>query len=112
VLKVLDIEHQPLLATTEVNVYETSIGLQKAVPEGNGRREFEAMVSRLIVLPLDRKASLKAAEIASFLLRTGKMIDHLDCLTAGILLTNGYDILLTRNISHFSRIPGLKVETY
>ncbi len=110
-LKALELDKDPLVFTTEVNVYELISGIKPA----NKEREIkstEILLSRLVVLPLDRKASIKAGLISSELMEKGKMIDDIDCLTAGILLSNGCDIIVTRNIKHFERINGMRVEGY
>ena len=113
VLKSLELEREPMVFTTEANVYEVVSGVQQMkanrdVSMGNAQTLFR----RLTVLPLDRKAAIKAGEIAGELSMAGKMIDDIDCLAAGILMTNGCDTVVTRNARHFGRIKGLKVEIY
>ncbi len=101
------------LATTEINVFELVTGayLGKREVKEHLERMF-AMLSRLTVLPLDRKASLRAGEIAGTLAKEGKMVEEMDGLIAGIALANGITEIITANKSHFERIKGLKVITY
>ena len=74
--------------------------------------EFEVLLNKLTVLPLDHKAAIKAGQISGDLIKKGRMIDDIDCLTAGIILTNGCDTIITRNAKDFNRLEGLKVEGY
>ncbi len=110
-LKALELDREPLVYTTEVNVYELISGIKSANKE-HEIRNTEILLSRLVVLPLDRKASIKAGLISSELMEKGKMIDDIDCLTAGILLSNGCDTIVTRNVKHFERIDDIKIESY
>lgn len=110
-LKALELDKEPIVYTTEANVYEIVSGI-KGVNKELAIHGMEILVSRLIVLPLDRKASIKAGLIASDLITKGMMIDDIDCLTAGIFLSNGCDTVITKNVKHFERISGITVETY
>lgn len=56
-------------------------------------------------------ASWKAAEISSGLKKTGKIIDFQDLAIAAIALLHG-ETLVTRNVEHFGRIRGLKIEKW
>ena len=53
----------------------------------------------------------RAGEVDARLLREGAPIDPEDAMIAGIALALG-DVVLTRNVRHFSRITGLRVEGY
>ena len=111
ILKALELDKEPIVYTTEANVYEVISGI-RGINKKRAIQDVETLVSRLVVLPLDRKASIKAGLISSDLMAKGKMIDDIDCLVAGILLSNGCDTVLTRNIKHFERIQEIKTETY
>ena len=113
VLKSLELDKEPIIFTTETNVYELVVGIaqQKANKE-KAMYDMETLLNRITVLPLDHKAAIKAGHISGRLIETGKMIDDIDCLAAGILITNGCNVIVTRNAKHFERIEGLKVESY
>ncbi len=102
------------LATTEINVFEIMVGVysSKKIDTTKDLKKALELIATLIVLPLDRKSSLKAAEIAGNLKKTGQKIGDLDCLSAGIALSNGITKIITENKSHFGRIPGIKVLGY
>ena len=106
----LDMEIEVL--TTEANVYEVVSGSPKLTDPDRAIHDLDVLLSRLVVLPLDRKSSIRAGMISNDLQKKGKMIDDVDCLTAGILMANGCNTIVTRNVKHFKRIPGLQVVSY
>ncbi|MDI6736503.1 MAG: type II toxin-antitoxin system VapC family toxin [bacterium] len=66
------------------------------------------VLSSLIFLPWDNKSSEEATRIHVDLVKQGMDIGVKDILIAGICLSSSLP-LLTRNVDHFSRIPGLNV---
>jgi tRNA(fMet)-specific endonuclease VapC len=78
---------------------------------GRSYRENPRPVHALLaapVLTLTRKAGLRGGALLGELRRSGEAIDVRDALQAGICLETD-TILVTRNISHFERIPGLQL---
>jgi len=61
-------------------------------------------------LPLEAVSADRAALIRQELERIGQAISMADSLIAGIVVSSG-GMLLTRNRSHFERVPGLKLAT-
>ncbi|TLZ50826.1 MAG: type II toxin-antitoxin system VapC family toxin [Methanobacteriota archaeon] len=102
------------VATTEVNAFETLVGFFfRGGPTLPERLEaVHGMLGDLTVFPLDRGGALKAAEVAAELAREGRTLGTGDALTAGIILSRGVDTIVTRDVEHFHRIRGLKVEGY
>ncbi len=72
---------------------------------------FEDFVSENIILPLTEKSVKISAEIYSTLRKSGNMLDDIDLLIAGIAIENDVT-LITNNVKHFGRIPGLKIENW
>ncbi|PIN79760.1 PIN domain nuclease [Candidatus Woesearchaeota archaeon CG10_big_fil_rev_8_21_14_0_10_34_8] len=106
-------EESVILYTTEINVFELVTGTYAG--KKNQKEHLErifAMLSRMIILPLNRKATMKAGEIAGTLLKEGKRIEETDSLIAGIALSNGINTILTQNKSHYERISELDVISY
>lgn len=106
--------HQPIaLFTTEINVFELFTGaylFDKNVDDHT--QKITSLLSKLNVLPLDRKASIKAGEIAAKLIKEGKKIEETDCLIAAIAIINGINKIVTANKSHYERIKGIEVISY
>ena len=78
---------------------------------GRSYRENPRPVHVLLAAPLltlTRKAGLRGGALLAELRRSGATIDVRDALQAGICLETGAT-LVTRNVSHFERVPGLRV---
>ncbi len=106
------IEQEEILLTTQINMFEVLVGMfyKNEKPEKFLKTKF--MFSNIRVLPIEDMGIIRAAKISGDLMQTGKMIDDCDCLIAGIALSNKVSTIVTRNKKHFSRIEGIKVETY
>ena len=63
------------------------------------------------LLLFDEPAAWKAGEIQAKLINSGKPIDLQDVLIAGIVLSRNEE-LVTNNVDHFGRIPGLKFRSW
>ncbi len=101
------------LYTTTVNVYEVLRGIH--VFHKDKEKHLQALrvlTGNIYVLNLDSEASEKAALIYADLRMKGLEIDPPDYLIAGIALTNGISILVTRNEKHFDAIKELSVVSY
>ncbi len=103
--------YNELLCTSEIVVYEICYGFYASSQDTYERlMELESVLDVFVhIFPVDRKASVKSAQIGGRLARAGKMIEHRDVLIAGCLLANGCDKILTKNAKDFKRISGLKV---
>ncbi|MBI2672539.1 type II toxin-antitoxin system VapC family toxin [Candidatus Woesearchaeota archaeon] len=100
------------IATTEVNIFEIFSGIY--LRDNISEREEEItkqFFTSLNILYIDGWG-IKAAKIFSSLVKEGKMIDQNDCFISAIMLVNGCNRIITRNIKHFSRIKGIDVISY
>jgi predicted nucleic acid-binding protein len=93
-------------ATTAVNACEVLAGATTP----RRLREAEALLGFLPVLPLDEASGRVAGAVRRDLAGRGQIVPTADCLIAAICMTQGLP-LLTRNVAHFSRIPGLTLAT-
>lgn len=79
-------------------------------------KEEEKRIIQLLndikVFDLTLPAIKKSAEISASLDAKGLHVGKMDILIAGIILANGYNELLTNNISHYEHIPDLKIYSY
>ncbi len=92
------------LATTAINNFELLSGAKTATERDTVARLLEA----LTVLAVSTEASERAAEVRRLLEKDGRGIGMADYLIAGVCLASG-GVLLTRNLDHFERVPGLKI---
>ena len=94
------------LATTAVTVFELLSGARGE----RSRQRIETLLEALTVLPLDPEASRRAAEIRTALEASGQGIGMADYLIAGICVSRDH-MLITRNLKHFGRVPGISLAT-
>lgn len=98
------------LCSTIINYQEIMFGLDleniKYVEEENF---FDNFFEGILFFNLDKKTCKQTSKLYWGLKRDGKMIEEFDCTIAGILLANGVDKIITKNIKHFENIRGLKV---
>ncbi len=78
---------------------------------GREKEQLTAFLSSVAVLPLDKEAALKAGELNAMLITGGEMIEPMDVQIGAIAAAHN-ERLITRNVKHFKRIPGLDVKTY
>jgi len=95
-----------LAVTTAVTVYELYSGAARS----SDRRDLEEFLATLVILPLDARSARKAGAVDLSLRSKGQPINPGDNLIAGICLAKDL-ALVTRNVSHFRRVPDLKVVT-
>lgn len=72
---------------------------------------IEALLGTITVLPFDSASAKIYGQIRAMLRQAGTMIGANDLLIASITLANDL-ILVTHNVSEFSRVPGLKIEDW
>ncbi|MEJ2144437.1 MAG: type II toxin-antitoxin system VapC family toxin [Acidobacteriota bacterium] len=93
------------LATTVISVFELLSGGRTSSQNDKIKR----LLAPLIILPLDQDAARRAAGIRTGLEAQGRGLAMVDYLIAGICISRNA-VLLTRNRSHFERVPGLQLE--
>ena len=93
----------------------TLFELWTGVTSSNRSQEEKArVINASIELPLvniSGQIARKAGEINGMLIKSGEQIDAMDTIIAATALLED-DTLLTRNAKHFSRIKGLRIESY
>jgi tRNA(fMet)-specific endonuclease VapC len=101
------------LTSTIINYQEIMFGLD---PQNKKHLEekdfFDSFFNDLIFLDLNKNSGDKASEIFWDLGKKGIVSGKFDCMIAGILLSNGVNKIITRNVKHFEKIPGLKIISY
>ena len=80
----------------------------------NKEKELNAvnsLLSRVVILNLDKESAWRAGEIESDLRMRGELIDIEDIMISAIALENK-ETLVTRNKKHFEKIKGLNLIGY
>jgi predicted nucleic acid-binding protein len=73
--------------------------------------EVHAALTRFTVIEIDAAVAWHASRIARLLLRTGRGLGDNDVWIAATALVYGLP-LVSRNLRHFSRVPGLTIAEY
>ena len=75
------------------------------------KNQVETILAAMLVVPFDVPADLEYARLRHLLESSGKPIGPNDFLIAAHAKANEH-ILVTANVSEFSRVPGLRVENW
>jgi len=96
---------------TALTVFELFSGLVRSTKPDIEKNKIMKILEGQLILRLDNLAAEKAGEIDGGLIKEGKAIGPIDSLIAGIALVRDEKVL-THNVKDFSKIKGLKLETY
>jgi len=99
------------LVTTRFNVAELLVGVARAQHRHVEVRRVRKVLRPLAVLEFDARAARAFGRIVGHLLDRGTPIGDMDALIASVCLVNGHPVV-TRNVRHFERVPGLVVVSY
>jgi tRNA(fMet)-specific endonuclease VapC len=98
------------LTISAITRYEILRGL-KAKRASSQLTDFDVFCECNEILPLTDSILVRSANIYADLSFRGQLIPDADIFIAATAIENGL-LLVTRNISHFNRIPGLDVEAW
>tara|TARA_Y100000310_G_C20439080_1_gene695165 strand:+ start:473 stop:865 length:393 start_codon:yes stop_codon:yes gene_type:complete len=96
---------------TAITVFELFSGIPRSSMPDHEKEKVVKTISHYSLLPLNQDDAEKAGNIFGELMNQGHVIEAGDAMIAGIAL-NRQEAVLTRNVKHFKKIPGLQVETY
>lgn len=90
---------------------ELTYGAEKSARRAENLAAVSAFVARLPVLDFDRRAAEHFGELRAELAKLGQPIGPYDTMIAAHARSQGL-VLVTGNVREFSRVPGLRVETW
>lgn len=93
-------------ATSAVSVTEVERGLT-----ADQRDQFDIFLSDVEVVPYDRKSARRGADVLQYLDERGEPIGAIDAMVAATALERD-GAVVTRNVSEFRRVDGLRVVPY
>jgi predicted nucleic acid-binding protein len=97
---------------SEISRFELRGGALRCDDEGALWKRIEALIlPDMLWLPIDAAVANRAADISDRLRRSGRPIDLPDLLLAATALAHDLT-MVTRNVRHFERVPGLMVENW
>ena len=99
------------VATTAVNVAELFRGAHLAPDSARALSRVRTVLGPIAILPLDGPAGEEYGRIVADLERRGGPGGHMDTMVGAISRLAG-ETIVTRNTRHFSRIPGLSVDSW
>jgi predicted nucleic acid-binding protein len=97
-----------ILCTTTINAFELFYGAHKTAKKESNVRATKALLERLVLFDFNAHASELAGEILAALELGGESIGFRDLFIGATALVNNAQ-LLTRNIKHFQKVPGLQL---
>jgi predicted nucleic acid-binding protein len=92
-------------------LFELWRGVHLAKQDQSERARVLALLAAYTTAPLDADAARRAGEVDAAMVRAKTPVDPEDAMIAGIALAVGEPVL-SRNVKHFGRMPGVRVETY
>ena len=100
-----------LIAVSSITLGELWYGAARSRHPQRNRIEQDAALAPFRVLDFDASAADRYAAVRADLAREGQPIGDRDLMIAAIALANRLTVV-TRNLSEFVRVPGLKVEDW
>jgi len=97
--------------TTAITAGELIYGATKRSNPGLAERVRQVLSTAVAVLPFDLTAAEVYGSLRSELEGAGKRLDEPDLRIASIVLAHGLT-LVSGNVRHFGRVPGLAVENW
>lgn len=110
VLELVERENRPekVASITSLELYE---GVQRSQKPEREKQAVLRVLDSKHVIAADHSIMNHAGEISGQLVGEGVRIDREDCVVAATAIQEDEPVL-TRNASHFERVPNLDVETY
>lgn len=101
----------PEVALSAVTVAELAHGIERAETETRQHRRqafLDDLLADLRIFPVTTDVALLAGRISGRLARQGIVVPFEDLLIGATALHNNFE-LVTENVNHFRKIPGLAV---
>ena len=99
------------IAVTSITIFELFIGVSLSIKQDQERNKINRILNGLSIISFDEDSAREAGKIYAQKRKNGAAIEPEDSMIAGICSRRN-EILITRNIKHFSDIEGLRVESY
>lgn len=92
-------------------VMELISGANLHAKRENEREDTIKFLSGLVVIDFNRESAILAGDIEAELTKKGEIIDIEDVMIGAIVKKNN-EVLVTKNVKHFEKIEGLRIEGY
>ncbi len=111
IAKISTLETTETISTTPINATELFKGAYRSKYSQENVKLVHELIDNLKLLEFDRNSAKSSGRIIEELRKDGKEIGDMDSMIGGIVLANA-ETLITRNLEHFNRIPGLRTEKW
>ena len=101
-----------IVSTTVMTIAELYYGAYKSRSISEEMKNVASVLNSFLILEMNPEGAKMFGEILDHVEKQGQVIPDRDILIAAISLSKGEETIVTRNGKDFSRIPGLKVQTY
>jgi len=92
-------------------IAELYVGVAKGSQPAKERQAIEDCLAIVQIVGFEESTARLFGQLVGQLERAGQTIGDMDALIASVALEQD-ELLVTRNIAHFQRVPGLRVEAY
>ena len=99
------------LVTTRFNLAELWVGIARSENSAAERDKVRTLLAPLAILEFDARGAEIFGRVQAELQKRGESVGDMDALIAAVSLVE-QQVVVTRDTSHFERIPGVSVETY
>ncbi len=99
------------ISTTPINACELFAGAYKSSKRDQEIKKVKELLSRMELLEFSAQACERFGKIRGQLEARGSLIGDFDIMIASIALAHSQSVL-TRDVEHFEKIPGLTVESW
>ncbi len=104
-------ENRESLFISSPTIFELWTGVAQSNQSEKEKEKVKKIVDSQHILGLTKSSAEEAGLINGILWKEGKPIDPEDCMVAGIARDYNQTIL-TKNLKHFERIKGIRLESY
>lgn len=105
------IEHDGQMCVSTITQMELIYGAEKSAAVARNLKDVEGFLARLEIKDFDSAAAAHTGQIRAELAQAGTPIGPYDQMIAGHARSLGL-IVVTNNVSEFSRVPGIRVENW
>jgi tRNA(fMet)-specific endonuclease VapC len=99
------------IAVTSISIFELFVGIGLSIKQDQERYKIARVLNSLSIISFDEDSAREAGRIFAQKRRNGSTIDPEDSMIAGICAKRN-EILITRNLKHFSDIENVKIDSY
>lgn len=99
------------IAISVITRAEIQFGLALLAANDKRRKSIDRLLDEIPAFPWSAEVADRYGEVAAQLQKTGQTIGEMDTMIAAHALVSDLPVV-THNIRHFSRIPGLRLEDW